>query len=1250
MSSFRRRYRTRVEKKAEWRRRVRASEQLETRAMFAVLQAGDANQDLYVNQADFIQAFESGKYFKDEPATWSEGDWNGAPGGTVGQPPVGDGRFDVGDISNVNTRLYRNGAYDLTAGQAVDSLEPLVAGNVGELSLRYNQLQRLLTIDTRSRPLSTFHLSSAKGIFASHHAGGVDSLGELFGVSTAHDIFAINGREGIQSITIRLNERYTREELLADLRVDGTWKDARETRIEYDPSTGTLVVANQTGSLSAFELISATGQLQPQNVDPQLFSDLFDVRSNEKLFKLLPSGFAGNGTPLILEGALPKGWTRSQLEADLRISGALRPSGSIGYELVVKGEPASDVPSRALGKVKIDCTCFEGSGTIGGRVFLDANRNGVFDEGERPFTNWNVQLHSFTESSLSTTTRSTMDVNGNGSIEPAEEGVFQFTHLPAGEYELTVSVGRGLEFARLGGSTVRLILSADQQANELWFAATPLPPPLQGGDANQDRYIDEADLIQALKAGKLATNLPATWSEGDWDGAPGGGTGRPPIGNGKFDQNDFYAINRDLYRSGKYEPNAGDAKNELKPLVTDGTHDVTITYNQLLKRLTVTPRNGRFSSFHLNSTRPVFAGAQYYVSDVFGQYFNLNTAKDVFQMHVLGNGAGEFTVDTTERFTGEELLAAIRVDGSWMQDGTTQFEYDPETGSLRIFQPYGSLDYMNLISKSGKFRLENVDRNLFSGRLDTLSAGRIWKIDVTTSHSGFASMGSPMLLDRVLPPGLTLEQLKKDLDISGRAYMTAFGYDLRMKGDPVTRRQAGPLGNVNFVCECRAGAGSIRGTVFDDTNQNGLHDVGEQGFNGWKIQLQSVDRGVVMENILSGVDLNRNGDIDPSEAGSYQFNDLPVGNYSVTVTPIRGYELAKPASGTIEVAVGLDQHLTEPFAARKMTPAFLRGQVFHDLNHNGIRDAGELGLNGRLVVAGLSRALTINVDANRDGTIDPETEQGWYAMELVPETYLISAAMPAGWAATTARQHVVGIQANQTLDLHFGILQIPIGDLNGDFEVNTADIDTLFRAMRDWDFRRPSHDLNGDGKLNEKDLERLVNFFMGTSLGDVNLDRRFDTRDLIQVLQAGEYEDVQENNSTWAEGDWNGDGDFDALDLVLALQTGKYVEAPAAAVAAERPIDGGQQAAIAVAALSAPGSWQGDERTEAESPVSRMSHDATDVEWRRMSLPMQTATVDQAIALQSWSDGRLSRFKEPLEEANDDGRDGVGLDGLTPSL
>lgn len=59
--------------------------------------------------------------------------------------------------------------------------------------------------------------------------------------------------------------------------------------------------------------------------------------------------------------------------------------------------------------------------------------------------------------------------------------------------------------------------------------------------------------------------------------------------------------------------------------------------------------------------------------------------------------------------------------------------------------------------------------------------------------------------------------------------------------------------------------------------------------------------------------------------------------------------------------------------------------------------------------------------------------------------------------------------------------------------------------------------------------------------GDANLDRRFDSSDLVRVFQSGEYEDAIAGNSTWSEGDWNGDQEFDTSDLVFAFQSGSYL-------------------------------------------------------------------------------------------------------------
>ncbi len=39
----------------------------------------------------------------------------------------------------------------------------------------------------------------------------------------------------------------------------------------------------------------------------------------------------------------------------------------------------------------------------------------------------------------------------------------------------------------------------------------------QAGDANQDYFFDESDLIQVMKVAKYDTGEAASWEEGDWN-------------------------------------------------------------------------------------------------------------------------------------------------------------------------------------------------------------------------------------------------------------------------------------------------------------------------------------------------------------------------------------------------------------------------------------------------------------------------------------------------------------------------------------------------------------------------------------------------------------------------------------------------------------------------------------------------------------------------------------------------------------
>ena len=86
-----------------------------------VLQAGDADQDLDFDQLDLVKVQIAAKYLTGQAATWGDGDWNRAPGGSQGNPPTGNGRFDQLDIiAALSNGLYLKGPYAAIApdGQA----------------------------------------------------------------------------------------------------------------------------------------------------------------------------------------------------------------------------------------------------------------------------------------------------------------------------------------------------------------------------------------------------------------------------------------------------------------------------------------------------------------------------------------------------------------------------------------------------------------------------------------------------------------------------------------------------------------------------------------------------------------------------------------------------------------------------------------------------------------------------------------------------------------------------------------------------------------------------------------------------------------------------------------------------------------------------------------------------------------------------------------------------------------------------
>ncbi|MCA9166760.1 MAG: hypothetical protein KDB23_03795 [Planctomycetales bacterium] len=121
------------------------------------------------------------------------------------------------------------------------------------------------------------------------------------------------------------------------------------------------------------------------------------------------------------------------------------------------------------------------------------------------------------------------------------------------------------------------------------------------------------------------------------------------------------------------------------------------------------------------------------------------------------------------------------------------------------------------------------------------------------------------------------------------------------------------------------------------------------------------------------------------------------------------------------------------------------------------------------------------------------------------------------------------------------------GDFDGNGALDILDVARLSDSIAAMIYNA-EFDLNQDSSVDVIDLSYWLHDLKHTYFGDTDLDGEFSSSDLINVFQAGEYEDGFTGNSTWSTGDWNADGEFTTSDLVVAFQDGGYEQGPREAV------------------------------------------------------------------------------------------------------
>jgi Mg-chelatase subunit ChlD len=183
---------------------------------------------------------------------------------------------------------------------------------------------------------------------------------------------------------------------------------------------------------------------------------------------------------------------------------------------------------------------------------------------------------------------------------------------------------------------------------------------------------------------------------------------------------------------------------------------------------------------------------------------------------------------------------------------------------------------------------------------------------------------------------------------------------------------------------------TISGTVFIDTNGNGIQNTGEGLYAGATIALSGDASATTTSN----------------GSGNYSFSNLSPGNYTVTITIPSAYKATtnNPQSITINSNQSVNFGLAPTYN--------IAGSIFVDANKNGVKDSGESGYQNVVVkLSGPASGLT-STDSNGDYSFT----------NYIAGTYTITVTPPSGYKNTTPTTQTVTIGPNQTAK-NFGIAQ-----------------------------------------------------------------------------------------------------------------------------------------------------------------------------------------------------------------------------------
>ncbi len=269
-----------------------------------------------------------------------------------------------------------------------------------------------------------------------------------------------------------------------------------------------------------------------------------------------------------------------------------------------------------------------------------------------------------------------------------------------------------------------------------------------------------------------------------------------------------------------------------------------------------------------------------------------------------------------------------------------------------------------------------------------------------------------------------------------------------------------------LVTNLQYAPGLISGLKFSDSNANGTQDAGEPALANWPINLTI--GGVTTPTFTDGT-------------GAFSFsvstsNSVP---YTITEGSQTGWrQTSLITSFTGSVGPG-ETRASLIFGNQQLSA--LSGMKFNDANHNGVKDTGEVGLEG----------WTISL-FNNSGTLTAVTDtNGAYSFaNVIPGSYTLTETGSTGWTQSfpASGSWAGTVDSGATLaNLDFGnyvaVTDIP-GDINRDHIVDQADYTVWYNHYGQTPATWADGDVTGDNIVDQADYTVWYNHY-GQTGGNV---------------------------------------------------------------------------------------------------------------------------------------------------------------------